>query len=58
MGLTTKKPVSQDIAQESATPAPGSRLNQYGLVASRPLTKNQQNDISSAKSEAESQGVS
>ena len=58
MGLTTKKPVSQDIAQESATPAPGTRLNQYGLAASRTLTKNQQNDISSAKSEAERQGLS
>ena len=56
-GLVTNKPVSPEISQESAAPAPGTRVNQYGLVASRPVTTAQQNDISSAKSDAESQGL-
>ena len=43
---------------ESAPIAPGVKTNQYGLDASRPLTSSQQNDISSAKADAESQGLS
>jgi len=56
--LTTEKPVSKEVAEESASPAPGTRKNQYGLPASRPLTSSQHNDISNAKSQAEEQGLS
>ena len=58
LGLVTEKPVSSEISQESASPAPGTRTNQYGLVASRPLTSNQQNDISNAREQAEVDGLS
>ena len=56
-GLVITKPVSPEIAQESAAPAPGSRLNQYGLPASREITSTQQNDINSAKSQSQLQGL-
>ncbi len=56
-GLVVTKPVDPDISKESAPLAPGERTNQYGLSASRPVTPSQQNDISSAKAEAQSQGL-
>ena len=56
-GLVTDKPVDPEIAQESAPNPPGARLSQYGLDASRPLTSSQQNDISSAKAEVDTQGL-
>jgi len=56
-GLVVDRPVSPEISQESASPAPGSRLNQYGLPSSRPLTSNQQADIASAKADAQNQGL-
>ena len=54
-GLVTTKPVSSDISQESASPSPGTRINQYGLPANRPLTENQQNDIANARAQADSE---
>ena len=54
-GLVTTKPVSQEISQESAPVAPGTRLNKYGLSASRPATQSQQNDIADAKADAQRQ---
>ena len=56
-GLVTTKPVSQEISQESAPVAPGTRLNKYGLSASRPATQSQQNDIADAKADAQRQGL-
>ena len=56
-GKVTEKPVDEDISQESAPNPPGARLNQYGLDASRVITSTQQNDISSAKAEAQIQGL-
>ena len=56
-GLVTEKPVDEEISQESAPNPPGARLNQYGTDASRPLTSTQQNDISSAKAEAQIKGI-
>jgi len=56
-GLVISKPVDEEIAQESASPAPGTRLNQYGLPASRGISATQQNDIASAKELVEQQGL-
>ncbi len=57
-GLITEKPTSKEVAEESASSAPGTRKNQYGLPANRQVTSTQQNDISSAKAEAQEQGLS
>ena len=56
-GLITEKPVSEEISEESASNAPGVRTNQYGLNASRPVTQTQQNDIASAREQAQQQGL-
>ena len=56
-GLVISKPVDDEIAKESASPAPGTRLNQYGLPASRGISAIQQNDIASAKALVEQQGL-
>ncbi len=56
-GLVTTKPTTQEIAQESAATAPGTRKNRYGLPANRRVTPTQQADITNAKAEAQDQGL-
>ena len=57
-GLVVTKPKSSEVEKESATPAPGTKLNQYGLNSANPITPTQQQDISSAKVEAQNEGLS
>ena len=56
--LTIEKPKSEEVAKESAPLAPGATTNQYGLNYANPITPTQQQDIQSAKSQAQSQGLS
>jgi hypothetical protein len=56
--LTVEKPTKQEITKESAESPPGTQTNQYGLPKNRVITQSQQNDIASAKADAEEQGLS
>ena len=52
------KPVDKIIAEESAKPATGVAINQYGLPINKDLNQFQQADINSARSEAELKNLS
>ena len=56
-GLITEKPTTPEIRKESAPIAPGTKTNQYGLAANRPITQTQANDIASAKLQAQEMGI-
>jgi len=46
-----EKPKDPELAKELADPTPGVSLNQFGLPSNKPISKAQQKDINSAKSE-------
>ncbi len=46
-----EKPKDPELAKELADPTPGVSLNQFGLPSNRPISKAQQKDINSARSE-------
>ena len=56
--LKTEKPASKEVEQERAPASPGAGLNKYGLPANRPISKQQLQDIRSAKFECEERGLS
>ena len=56
--LKTEKPACQSVEQERAPASPGTGLNKYGLPANRPISKQQLQDIRSAKFECEERGLS
>jgi hypothetical protein len=56
-GLVTTKPKSQLISQQTATPPPGVKLNQFGLRPDIPLTREQLNVAQQARQTARDQGL-
>ena len=52
------KPTDKQTEEESAKPAVGVKLNQYGLPINRDINPSQRADINSAKEEAEIKGLS
>ena len=46
-----EKPKDPELAKELADPTPGVSLNQFGLPSNKPISKSQQKDINSARSE-------
>jgi len=56
--LKTEKPAPKDVEKERAPASPGTGLSKYGLPANRPISKQQLQDIRSAKFECEERGLS
>ena len=52
-----EKPTSEQIEEESAKPAAGVKLNQYGLPVNRDINEAQRADINSAREYAEKKGL-
>ncbi len=56
-GLVSEKPKSKETSKESAALSSTAKKNQYGLPANQSVTQTQQNDIASAKAQAEKDGL-
>ena len=56
--LKTEKPAPKDVEKERASVSPGTGSSKYGLPANRPISKQQLQDIRSAKFECEERGLS
>ena len=57
LGITVEKPKSKEATKEAAALSSTSKKNQYGLPANQLVTQTQQNDIASAKAQAEKDGL-
>ena len=56
-GLLTTKPKGKQAAQQTATPPPGVKLNQFGLRPDIPLTREQLTVAQQARQEARDKGL-